>query len=246
MAEVRVYQTLIIEDEYPARMLMIDYIMNCPELQLAGIAEDGNKAVELLHEKDFDLVFVDINLPGFSGMDVIRRVDKENAFFILTTAYSEYAVEAFDLDALDYLLKPFSYERFRKAVEKAIKFLKEKEQPKSTNNSSTQLTFVSESTTYILPFSNIHYLSSNHKSSIIHTEQKDYETSKLLKELEEKLPQNQFLRIHKSFLVNVDWISSLRYDKGGAYIIQLKNEDETVLPVGRVYANALKEKLGLR
>lgn len=246
MAEEKIYQTLIIEDEYPARMLMIDYILNCPELKLAGIAEDGNKALDLLHEKDFDLVFVDINLPAFSGLDVIKKVQKENTFFILTTAYSEYAVEAFELDALDYLLKPFSFERFRKSVEKAIKFLADHHSNKSVTIAGTQLTFQSDSATHILSFSDIHYLSANTKSTIIHTEHKDFETPRLLKEIEEKLPAKQFMRIHKGYVVNLELIASLRYDKGGAYIIQLKNEDETVLPVGRMYANSLKECLGLR
>jgi two-component system response regulator LytT len=245
MAEEKIYQVLIIEDEYPARMLMIDYILNCPELQLTGIAEDGNKALALLHEKDFDLVFVDINLPALSGIDIIKKVKKRNTFFILTTAYSEYAVEAFDLDALDYLLKPFSFERFRKSVEKAAKFLRDYQSSKSISNQNGQLTFQSESATHILPFQDIHFISANNKSSVIHSEHKDYETSKLLKELEEKLPSKQFMRIHKGYLVNLDWVANVRYDKGGAYNIQLKNEDETVLPVGRVYANQLKENLGL-
>lgn len=246
MAEDKFYQVLIIEDEYPARMLMIDYILNCHELKLAGIAEDGNKALDLLHEKDFDLVFVDINLPAFSGLDIIKKVKKESTFFILTTAYSEYAVDAFELDALDYLLKPFSFERFRKSVEKAIKFLKEHQSSKQIVNTNGQLTFQSDSATHILAFHDIHFISANNKTSVIHTENKDYETSRLLKDLEEKLPKKQFMRIHKGYLVNLDWIASLRYDKGGAYNIQLKNQDETILPVGRVYATALKENLGLR
>ncbi len=248
MADEKIYQTLIIEDEYPARMLMIDFILNCPELKLAGIAEDGNKALDLLSEKEFDLVFVDINLPVFSGIDIIKKAKNDKTFFILTTAYSEYAVEAFNLDAIDYLLKPFSFERFRKSVEKAIKFIKESNSSKTIQNAnnSGQLNFQSESTTYLLPFQDIHYISSHNKSSVIHTEIKDYETPKLLKELEEKLPPTLFIRIHKGFLVNKEWISSLKYDKGGAYILQLRNEDETVLPVGRVYANSLKETLGLR
>ncbi len=246
MAEEKIYQVLIIEDEYPARMLMIDYILNCAELKLAGIAEDGQKALELLHEKDFDLVFVDINLPAFSGLDIIKKVKKESTFFILTTAYSEYAVDAFELDALDYLLKPFSFERFRKAVEKAIKFLKENQSSKNILSTNGQLTFQSDFATHILSLSDIHFISANNKTSVIHTENKDYETPKLLKELEEKLPPKHFMRIHKGYLVNMDWIASLRYDKGGAYNIQLKNQDETILPVGRVYANILKENLGLR
>ncbi|GBF50884.1 response regulator [Leptospira ryugenii] len=246
MPEERQIQTLVVEDEYPARMLMIDYILNCPELKLAGIAEDGNKAIDLLKEKQFDLVFIDINLPAITGIDIIKLAKQDGTSFIFTTAYSEYAVEAFNLEAVDYLLKPFSFDRFRKSVEKFLKMIKEKGNASPENPQSGRLHIQSESATHILNLSEIHYVSSHNKSSVIHTENKDYETPKLLKEIEEKLPSETFVRIHKGYLVNKLFIANLRYDKGGAYLLQLKNLDETVLPVGRSYALALKEMLGLR
>ncbi|TGN17288.1 LytR/AlgR family response regulator transcription factor [Leptospira idonii] len=246
MQEDHIYSVLIIEDEYPARMLMMDYVMNCPELKLAGIAEDGAKALQLMKEKNFDLVFIDINLPAMSGIEIIKSVPRSGTFFILTTAYSEFAVQAFDLEALDYLLKPFSFDRFRKSVDKALRFWKDAEtNNKQIQETGTHLSFSSESATHILAYEEIHFISANNKSSVIHTESKDYETAKLLKELEEKLPDKQFIRIHKGYLVNLNFVTSLRYDKGGAYTVQLKNEDETVLPVGRSFAQTLKDALGL-
>ncbi|TGM46111.1 LytR/AlgR family response regulator transcription factor [Leptospira vanthielii] len=240
------YSVLIIEDEYPARMLMMDYIMNCSELKLAGIAESGDKALHLLQEKQFDLVFMDINLPAVNGMDILRKEHNKSTFFIITTAYSEHAVEAFDLDATDYLLKPFSFERFRKSVDKALRFLQESKQIKNSSKEKvTNLKIQSDSAVFLLPFQDIQFISANNKSCVIHTSQKDYETAKLLKEIEEKLPSTQFIRIHKGFLVNLDYVTSLRYDKGGSYTIQLKNEDETTLPVGRSFAQNLKEALKL-
>ncbi|WP_411823830.1 LytR/AlgR family response regulator transcription factor [Leptospira sp. 'Mane'] len=245
MGEESSYSVLIIEDEYPARMLMMDYVINCPELKLAGIAEDGEKASKLLEEKEFDLVFLDINLPAKSGIEILKSAKKPKTFFILTTAYSEYAVQAFDLEALDYLLKPFSFIRFRKSVDKALKYWKEMPFSKEETDSGEHLTFTSESATHLLSYKDIHFISANNKSSIIHTNDKDYETPKLLKDLEEKLPSKLFLRIHKGYIVNIKYITNLRYDKGGAYLLQLKNEDETVLPVGRAFAGQLKETLGL-
>lgn len=240
------YSVLIIEDEYPARMLMMDYVMNCPELKLAGIAESGDKANILLAEKKFDLVFMDINLPVINGMDILRANHSKSTFFIITTAYSEHAVEAFDLDATDYLLKPFSFERFRKSVEKALRFLQESKQNAITGNQNQiHLKIQSDSAVFLLPYPDIQFISANNKCCVVHTTQKDYETPKLLKEIEEKLPSDQFIRIHKGFLVNLSYVASLRYDKGGSYTIQLKNEDETTLPVGRSYAQALKEALKL-
>ncbi|TGK89461.1 DNA-binding response regulator [Leptospira bourretii] len=244
--ESSTYSVLIIEDEYPARMLMMDYIMNCSELKLSGIAESGDKALNLLQDKQFDLVFMDINLPAVNGMDILRREHKKGTFFIITTAYSEHAVEAFDLDATDYLLKPFSFERFRKSVDKALRFLQESKQSKiQPTNNNTNLKIQSDSAVFLLPYQDIQFISANNKSCVIHTSQKDYETAKLLKEIEEKLPSKHFIRIHKGFLVNLDYVASLRYDKGGSYTIQLKNEDETTLPVGRSFAQNLKEALKL-
>lgn len=240
------YSVLIIEDEYPARMLMIDYVMNCPELKLAGIAESGDKAETLLNDKKFDLVFMDINLPVLNGMEILRSNRSKSTFFIITTAYSEHAVEAFDLDATDYLLKPFSFERFRKSVEKALRFLQDsKVNISNENTNQIHLKIQSDSAVFLLAFPDIQFISANNKSCVIHTAQKDFETPKLLKEIEEKLPNSQFIRIHKGFLVNLSYVASLRYDKGGSYTIQLKNEDETTLPVGRSYAQSLKEALKL-
>lgn len=244
--ESSTYSVLIIEDEYPARMLMMDYIMNCSELKLSGIAESGDKALKLLQDKQFDLVFMDINLPAVNGMDILRKEHNKGTFFIITTAYSEHAVEAFDLDATDYLLKPFSFERFRKSVDKALRFLQESKQSKiQPTNNNTNLKIQSDSAVFLLPYQDIQFISANNKSCVIHTSQKDYETAKLLKEIEEKLPSKHFIRIHKGFLVNLDYVASLRYDKGGSYTIQLKNEDETTLPVGRSFAQNLKEALKL-
>ncbi|MDF3819753.1 LytTR family DNA-binding domain-containing protein [Leptospira sp. 96542] len=246
VSEFEPYNVLIIEDEYPARMLMMDYVMNCSELKLAGIAENGEKATKLLSEKKFDIVFMDINLPAISGLEILKSNTSPNTFFIVTTAYSEFAVLAFELDATDYLLKPFAFERFRKSVDKALRFLKEK---KTSNFNSiekqTHLKIQSDSATFLLPIHEIQFISANNKSCVIHTNTKDYETAKLLKEIEEKLPSDHFFRIHKGFLVNLQFVSSLRYDKGGAYTLQLKNEDETTLPVGRSFAQSLKDALKL-
>ncbi len=242
MSESQIWEVLIVEDEYPARMLMIDYILQCPELKLSGIAENGEKALKLLDEKTFDLVFLDINLPGKSGLEVLELAKNQKAKFIFTTAYSEYAVNAFELEAVDYLLKPFAFERFRKAIDKALKISREEKQ---TGSQSPYLRIIFESATYLLLYSDIQFVSADNKTSVVHTKEKDYQTSRLLKDIEESLPNSQFIRIHRSYLVNIDFIANLRYDKGGAYLVQLKNDDETTLPVGRAFAKQLKDTLGL-
>jgi len=240
------FLVLLIEDEYPARMLMMDFVLRCPELQLGGVAENAEKARELLASKEFDIVFLDIQLPDRTGLEILKEFRSKSInkipFFVFTTAYSEFAVNAFDMDAVDYLLKPFSFERFRKSVEKVISL-----PPKSivSENKEGNLRFFSDQATYLLPYLEIVYLSAHNKSTVIHSIDKEYSSFRLLKEFEEDLPNSLFVRIHKSYLVNVTFVSNIRYDKGGAYLIQLKNEDETMLPVGRTYAPVLKVKLGL-
>lgn len=242
----KVYDVLIIEDEYPARMLMMDYIMNCPELKLTGIAETGEKALEILSQKSFDLVFLDINLPQITGLEILKQKQDLNSHFVLTTAYSEFAVEAFEWNAIDYLLKPFSFDRFRKAVDKSLKAREEKA-AMETNSTITNkaLKIQIDSAMHLIPWEDIHFISAHNKSVVIHTKEKDFESVKLLKDIEEKLPKQKFLRIHKGFIVNLNYVGSLKYEKGGAYTVQLKNEDETSLPVGRAYAQALKDTLNL-
>lgn len=241
MVNSKTRSVLIIEDEYPARELLTKYVLACPELRLSDIAKDGAEAELLLIKNKYDLILSDINLPVKSGLAIFRETELLKTFLVFTTAYSDHAIEAFEMDALDYLLKPYSFERFRRTIDKALKFWKEEN---SKSKKEKVLVFTSDAARYILPLEEIIYFSANNKSTIIHSLEKDYETPKLMKEIEEKIPSQLFIRIHKSHIVNKKYILSLKYDKGGAYILQLKNEDDTNLPVGRSFAQSLKENLG--
>ncbi|WCL48936.1 LytR/AlgR family response regulator transcription factor [Leptospira sp. GIMC2001] len=243
MIEKTAYSVLIVEDEYPARELLVKYVLDCPELVLAGVAEDGQIAESLLSHKEYDLIFMDINIPVQSGLDLLKKFHNKNSFFIFATAYSEFAVSAFEYEALDYLLKPFDFSRFRKSVEKAIRFWGDIRN--SQDIQSQSLTFTSNSAKCFLPYDEIVYLSSHNKNTVIHAKEKDYEVSKLLKDIEGKLSDEHFYRIHKGYMVNKKYISSIRYDKGGSYLLELRDGEDTVLPVGRAYASNLKGRLGL-
>ncbi|TGL60477.1 LytR/AlgR family response regulator transcription factor [Leptospira sarikeiensis] len=236
----------IAEDEYPARELLVRYIMARPELRLAGMAEDGDQAFQIIQESNFDILFMDIDLPGRSGIQVLESLNRPT-YVIFTTADSKFAVQAFDLGAVDYLLKPFTSERFDLAVDRALKF-KHSENTEKTNvseNTEQFLSFSENSVRYRIEYKDILYFTSNNKRTIIHTFRKDYETSKLLKDILETLPVQKFLRIHKQHVVNLQFVSHIHYTAGGAYLVYLKDEEETPLPVGRTFASELRKRLGL-
>ena len=113
------YSTIIVDDEYPARVLLNDYVTKVPSLEVAGIFKNALEASSFLQVNDVDIVFLDIQMPGLSGIDFIRSLTHPPKV-ILTTAYADYALEGFEISATDYLLKPIRFERFLVAVNKAI------------------------------------------------------------------------------------------------------------------------------
>jgi DNA-binding LytR/AlgR family response regulator len=218
---------LAVDDETPALDILEDNIRQVPFLQLIGKCKNAYAAMEALQKEPVDLLFLDIEMPGISGLSFLKSLaNKPMVIFI--TAYRNYAVEGFDLDVLDYLVKPVAFERFLKAVNKALEYqgFKQKEEGPSNNypdyffiNTEYQLTkvFIHE-ITYIEGLRNyirIH-LAGNTKPLL----------SKLsLKAIEEKLPAGKFARVHKSFIVLLDKISSIRND-----IIRIDDRD---IPLSR-------------
>lgn len=241
MTNKKSISVFIAEDEQPARELLIDYLLLRPELKLEGIAQNGDEALQKLLKGDYRLLFLDINLPILSGIQVLERL-KKYPYLVFTTAYDKYAIKAFEMGAIDYLLKPFSKERFNQAVDKAVQAIQDN---RSNIRSPLDigLSIKENENHYILSYDNIVYVSSHARHTVIHTDDKCFEIANLLKDIEEKLPESSFIRIHKQFIVNMKFISHFQYMVGGQYEIYLKDEDETSLPVGRKYANLLKDKL---
>ncbi|NCN10329.1 MAG: response regulator transcription factor [Leptospira sp.] len=231
----------IAEDEYPARELLLKFINNNEHLHLVGYADNGMDAAEMLQKHEYDLAILDINLPHYSGVE-LSKFCKKNSYLIFATALKEHAISAYDLGAIDYLLKPYSEERFHTAIDRVIQFSRIK---KNELNKTTDLGFTiyEKNNHYIIPYKEIIYLSSHGKKTVIHTITKDYEINKLLKEVEGKIPEQVFRRIHKQIVVNINFISHIQYNQGGSYIAYLKDEDETELAIGRSFASDLKEVL---
>ncbi len=238
------FSVLIIEDELPARELLIEFLLHRPELKLDGIAKNGDEALQKLSEKEYDIIFLDISLPVMSGIELLERLDfKPNVIF--TTAFDKYALRAFDLGAIDYLLKPFTFKRFNQAVDKVILSINTLKNNKNESDSPEimGLSFKEDNKHHIIGYDDIVYLTSKARHTIVHTDDQVFEASKLLKDLVDKLPADRFLRIHKQHCINLKYAFRLESIPGGLYELMLKDNKNTMLPVGKKYAPELKERL---
>ncbi len=236
-----IISVFIAEDEQLARDLLLDYIFKRSELKMVGWSKNGQETYEKLCEKKYDLLFLDINLPILSGIEILEKIN-DPPYVIFTTGYDEYAIKAFEFGAVDYLLKPFSEERFNSAVDKALTIIKNNT-VHSIPLTRLGLSFKAEENHYIIAYEDIVYISSHGRHSFIHTRTKVYDTSQSLKNISNKLPDDIFIRIHKQYVVNLKSISHIQYLIGGQYAAFLKDPAKTTLTIGRVYVPILRNKL---
>jgi DNA-binding LytR/AlgR family response regulator len=214
---------IIIEDEPLAQNVLKKYISDLPSLELAGIYCDAVSAQQELHAIKPDLIFLDINLPILSGVNFLRSLTNPPAV-IFTTAYQDFALEGFELNAVDYLLKPFSFERFLKAVNKVQEKLANKPAPGSVE----EAIFIKVDKRLVrVPFNDIHYLEALDDYVKVVSQQKTYLTNNSLRNLYEQLPAARFLRVHKSFVVST---SMIEYIEGN----YMKLADKEI-PIGAAY-----------
>ncbi|MDX1957015.1 MAG: LytTR family DNA-binding domain-containing protein [Leptospiraceae bacterium] len=233
------YSVLIVEDESSGLDLLIDYVSSHNKLKLSGIARNGNDALDKIQSRDYDIIFLDILLPGKTGMEILRSLEKVPVI-IFTTAYKEHALEAFDIGVTDYLLKPFSLNRFQQSVERAIERIKANNKMKPTINSVGLFLRAKEKRIFI-PYDQIIYITANAKHCIVHKVNEDLEVTHMIGELEEKLPKTNFNRIHRKFIVNLKFVKHMEFEVGGQHVLSLNDEAKTSLPVGRTYIDELKD-----
>ena len=204
-------RTIAIDDEPLALQLVSDYIRKTPFLELVGSFDNPLDAFDFLSETDVELIFVDIQMPDLTGIEFTRSLQEDHKI-IFTTAYEKYALEGFKLNAVDYLLKPFSYEEFLKAAGKARKLceLEDRSQPSiETNN---QFLFLkSEYKIRRINFNDILYIEGlkDYVKVYINGEDKPILSLNSIKSLEQKLPEEKFMRVHRSFIVNLEKIETI-------------------------------------
>lgn len=229
---------IAIDDEPLALRQIKGYIAKTPSLELAGAFCDAPSAMEFLSKNSVDLVFVDINMPEMSGLEFVRQLDGK-AMVIFTTAYAEYAIDGFRLEAVDYLLKPFTLEDLQRAAAKAVSLtellrLAESSEAKSKHGEAEAdgKEFISVKADYkttLVKIVDIVYIESEGEYVRLHL--KDGSTIMTLfrlKNMESSLPSDMFMRVHRSYIVNLRYISS--YAKGRIYL-----PDGEDIPIGEIY-----------
>lgn len=237
---------IIVDDEFPARILLKEFIEKVPNLELVGNFKSGLEALPVIQNGGIDLMFLDIQMPDITGVNFLKMLTHK-PLVVFTTAYSEYAIESYQLDVLDYLLKPFSFDRFMQAVGKAMLRLAPAPQPVTIKTEQTE--------DELSPMKDLMLVKADHKihrikyNSIIYIEGlREYVTIfcengekiitlESLRNLEATLPTNMFMRIHKSYIVRIDKIKAL-------YGSQLKIEGvQAYIPIGKSYKDMVQKTL---
>src|SRR5258705_1409947 len=200
---------IIIDDEPIARKVLQEFIEEIDYLDLIGQAENPLKAMSLLNENDIDIVFLDINMPKINGVDFLKN-SKLNAKIIMTTAYAEYAVEAYGLDVLDYLVKPIAFERFLKACNKAKEIGKLRTiAPDNAGKVNDHFFIKCNNQIEKVFYDDLVYAEAMLNYVMLYTNSNKMMVYVTIKSLEEQLPAAIFIKVHKSFIVNISKVKSI-------------------------------------
>ncbi len=253
-------RTVIIEDEAPARDLVKAYIKTNENIELVGECQDGFSGVKKIMETKPDLIFLDIQMPKLTGFEMIELLDHVPEI-IFTTAYDQYAIKAFELSAVDYLMKPFSRARFNEAVEKVLARLQTKADtvseervvPKNIENFTNlkkeeteqiERIFVKTGTKIdVVPVETIVKIEAQDDYVEIHTADRKYLKNDTMNYLEKVLPPNTFSRVHRSHIINLNHIEKIEKYGKESYIVKLK--DSSTVNVSKSRIKDLKTQLGI-
>lgn len=222
---------IIIEDEPLAVKVLSDYILQVPFLELQGTFKDAILATGYLRDNHTDLIFLDIHLPKLKGMAFLKTLAQPPAV-IITTAYHQYAVEGFNLNVTDYLLKPFEFERFLIAVNKVKTAQREKQKSNESQEIKDFIFLTVQKKKMKILFSEIVYIESQREYIKIVTSKKEYVSKMSTHEIEDLLPANLFKRIHRSFIISISKIES--------YTAKTVEVNGVYIPIGRGYGDIIE------
>ena len=222
---------IIVEDEPLAVKVLTDYISQVPFLELQEIFKDAILATDYLRQNNTDLIFLDIHLPKLKGMAFLKTLTNPQAV-IITTAYHQYAVEGFNLNVTDYLLKPFDFERFLTAVTKVKTAQRENPKPHESQEAKDFIFLNVQKKKVKILFSDIVYIESQREYIKIATTKKEYISKMSTHEMEALLPPNLFKRIHRSFIVSINKIES--------YTAEIVEVNGIAIPIGRGYRDIIE------
>lgn len=241
-------RTVIVEDEAVARQRLRELLASHDWLQIVGEAADGRAAIELIDDEEPDLVFLDIELPELDGLEVVKRIHHKPAI-VFTTAYDQYAISAFELAALDYLLKPFGKDRLAAALERVKTRFTEGDRVRDADAAREALSAPSVLTRLLvrhagkvipLAVTDIERLEADGDYVVIHTKGRKFLVSLPLADFETRIDPNRFVRVHRSHVVNLDFVDSLTPDENSQYRVQMR--DGTAITASRAASKKLREQ----
>ncbi len=243
-------RTVLVEDEKPAMQRMKMLLGEISEISIEGEASNGRDAVDIINRLRPDLIFVDIRLPEMSGFEVISELGYK-PMIIFATAYDNYALKAFEVNSIDYILKPVS----RKRIKESVKRVLDRGAAENMNNFITQMlkkekikrrfTVKRNDEIIIIPEDEIYYFQSSDKYIFLNTFDTEYFCSMTLKELEDILDPEKFCRIHKSLIIALDKIHKIEKIVLQDYRVRMSDQKKSLFRISRTFLPQLKEKLGL-
>jgi two-component system LytT family response regulator len=242
---------LIVDDEKLARELLTEYLESFPEIELVGEASNGSDAVAQIDKLKPDLLFLDVQMPGMTGFDVLDDINHE-PYVVFVTAYDQYAIQAFEKNAVDYLLKPLDQERFRQAVDRALKRKKTEAgniedllgsmRPHYTRGTYESHIFVQKSEKlFSLPVDEILHLEASGDYTIITTKNDQFVSSSGIGKLEEIMNPDKFIRVHRSTIVNINFMKEIERHFNGGMVVKMQSGKS--FPVSRTYAKQIRKKV---
>ena len=242
-------RTILIDDEPLARDIIRYYLADHPEIEIVAECKDGFEGLKAIAQYEPDLIFLDVQMPKISGFEMLELVERRpNVIF--TTAFDEFAIKAFDVNAIDYLLKPIEKERFDQALKKLIS----KNQGGAADTSellntpgnpaqSGRVVVKVDRSIKIIPTSDIHYIEADDDQVKISTADGAYFKNKTMSFFEQTLDSNQFIRVHRSYIINLNQVSKIELKEKENYVVLLKSG--LWLPVSKNGYMKLKASLGI-
>ncbi len=242
---MRKIRALIVDDEPPARQIIREYVAEFPQIEIVGEAGSGTEAIRLIDEMRPELVFLDVQMPGATGFEVLQQVSHFPKV-IFTTAYDQYAIRAFEVNAVDYLLKPFPRQRFQKALQRILS----EEEAAAQRGLEQLLSAVAPAGAqrlfirvgakiYPVPMEEIQWIEAAGDYSVLHLQERNYVCNLGIGALEKRLDPQKFLRVHRSAIVALAAVKSLQGDGEGGYIAHLQGGVR--VRVSRSYAHKIRD-----
>lgn len=225
---------IILDDEPFAVQLLEDYAEKTPALRLVYAGSDAYKVVEILNTQSIDLVFIDLQMPDLSGMELMKMFNSQHNF-IITSAYQEYALEAFEFNVVDFLVKPVSFQRFHQSVQKFLQW----RETFTPDREKDHIFVKAERKLYRIPVDSVLYIEGLKDYIRIHTTDEKLVVYENMKDILVKLPRDEFIRIHRSFIIP---LKKIRVIEGNRIWIQ----DSIKLPVGETYRKRLAEQFNTK